>query len=74
MGIVSTIARPGGNVTGASIDAGLQLHGKRIQLLAEMIPNLQLYHLASAAYWERAAGVAVRLAAQQVRMPMVELR
>jgi putative ABC transport system substrate-binding protein len=75
MGIVSTLARPGGNITGVSIDAGLELHGKRIQLLAEMIPNLpKIHYLASEAYWERAAGVAVRLAAQQARMPMVELR
>lgn len=74
MGIVSTLARPGGNLTGASIDAGLELHGKRFQLLAEMVPNLsRIYCLASDPYWERAAGVAVRLAAQQAGIPMVAL-
>lgn len=74
MGIVSTLARPGGNVTGASIDAGLELHGKRFQLLAELVPNLaKIYYLASDAYWERAAGLAVRLAAQQAGIPIVSL-
>ncbi|EIG63503.1 ABC transporter substrate-binding protein [Bradyrhizobium sp. WSM1253] len=74
MGIVSTLGRPGGNSTGASIDAGLELHGKRFQLLAELIPNLsRVHYLASEAYWERAAGVGVRLAARQAGIPIVEL-
>jgi putative tryptophan/tyrosine transport system substrate-binding protein len=74
MGIVSTLARPGGNITGASIDAGLELHGKRFQLMAELIPNLsRVHYVASEAYWERAAGVGVRLAARQTGIPIVEL-
>lgn len=74
MGIVATLAHPGGNVTGASIDAGLELHGKRFQLIAELMPNLSTIHyLASEGYWERAAGVAVRLAARQASIPIIEL-
>ncbi|MFC7702386.1 ABC transporter substrate-binding protein [Bradyrhizobium sp. GCM10028915] len=74
MGIVSTLGRPGGNITGASIDAGLELQGKRFQLLAELIPNLsRVHYLASDAYWERAAGIGVRLASQQAGIPIVEL-
>lgn len=73
MGIVSTLAHLGGNITGVSIDAGLQLHGKRIQLLAELMPNLSIVHyLATEAYWERAAGAGVRLTARQAGIPIVE--
>jgi len=39
MGIIDSLARPGGNVTGLSaMDA--EIGGKRIQLLQELIPNL----------------------------------
>ena len=37
-GLVSSLARPGGNVTGLSMDAGAALNGKRLQLLKEMVP------------------------------------
>ncbi|MFG3590966.1 hypothetical protein [Bradyrhizobium sp. RDI18] len=39
-GIAESLAHPGGNFTGASIDAGLSIHGKRIALLGEMVPTM----------------------------------
>ena len=39
-GIAESLAHPGGNFTGASIDAGLSIHGKRIELLREMVPTM----------------------------------
>jgi putative ABC transport system substrate-binding protein len=39
-GLVATLARPGGNVTGFTLDTGDELHGKRLQLLTETLPNL----------------------------------
>jgi putative ABC transport system substrate-binding protein len=39
-GIVESLAHPGGNITGASIDAGPSIHGKRIALLREMFPAI----------------------------------
>ncbi len=39
-GIVSNLARPGGNVTGVSIDAGLEVVSKRVQLFAEAVGKL----------------------------------
>jgi len=33
--------RPGGNVTGLTYDAGLQVAGKRIEILKEAIPKLK---------------------------------
>ena len=39
-GLAESLAHPGGNFTGASIDAGLSIHGKRIALLREMVPTM----------------------------------
>jgi putative tryptophan/tyrosine transport system substrate-binding protein len=39
-GLVASLARPGGNVTGISSDTGQEIYGKRIELLKEISPNL----------------------------------
>src|SRR6267154_2599789 len=39
-GIVASLARPGGNVTGLAVDAGGEILGKRFELLKETLPNL----------------------------------
>jgi putative tryptophan/tyrosine transport system substrate-binding protein len=39
-GIAASIARPGGNITGVTVDAGLELWAKRIQLLREFVPTI----------------------------------
>jgi putative ABC transport system substrate-binding protein len=39
-GLVADLARPGGNVTGLSVDPGEEISGKRLELLREILPNL----------------------------------
>jgi ABC-type uncharacterized transport system substrate-binding protein len=39
-GLVANVSRPGGNVTGLSQDAGLEISGKRLALLKELVPKL----------------------------------
>jgi putative tryptophan/tyrosine transport system substrate-binding protein len=39
-GLVASLARPGGNVTGFSADAGDEIFGKRLELLSDALPNL----------------------------------
>jgi putative ABC transport system substrate-binding protein len=39
-GLVASLARPGGNVTGLSSDTGSEIWGKRLELLKETLPNL----------------------------------
>ncbi len=49
-GLVSSIARPGGNLTGVSIEAGVGIMRKRLQILKEAIPGV-----AHAAFLSRGA-------------------
>jgi putative ABC transport system substrate-binding protein len=39
-GLVASLARPGGNVTGLAVDSGGEILGKRFELLKETLPNL----------------------------------
>lgn len=40
LGLVTSMARPGGNITGVSVDAGLELWKKRLQLFREVVPTI----------------------------------
>jgi ABC-type uncharacterized transport system substrate-binding protein len=56
-GLVTNLARPGGNLTGVSINAGLDIYAKRLQILKEAIPSTtRIGHLLSGT-WERGGGV-----------------
>jgi putative ABC transport system substrate-binding protein len=39
-GIVASLARPGGNITGLSISTGVEIQGKRLELLREAVPGV----------------------------------
>src|SRR5262245_60880946 len=41
LGLIATLARPGGNVTGSSYSAGQELTGKQLQLLKETVPKVR---------------------------------
>src|SRR5436189_199969 len=48
-GLVTSLARPGGNVTGVSIDVGFGVFGKALQILKEAIPSAaKIAYLSSA--------------------------
>jgi putative tryptophan/tyrosine transport system substrate-binding protein len=40
LGLAQSLAHPGGNITGASVDAGPSIHGKRFELLREVYPAM----------------------------------
>jgi len=66
LGLVPSIARPGGNITGVTISAGLELIGKRIGLLVEAMPKLSTVgYLVSRSNLDDQRGAAAREAAKR---------
>src|SRR5438105_9890440 len=73
-GIVASLARPGGNITGVSVDAGQEIWGKRLQLLREAIPTAsRVGYLNLARRWVVATGygAAVQEAARQAGISLL---
>jgi putative tryptophan/tyrosine transport system substrate-binding protein len=62
-GLVRSLARPGGSFTGVSVDAGAGLHGKRLQLLKELLPSIQrVAYLGAPVEWNGPNGQELRAA------------
>ena len=40
LGLVQSLAHPGGNMTGITAEAALEINGKRLQILKEIVPDL----------------------------------
>jgi putative ABC transport system substrate-binding protein len=71
-GIVSNIARPGGNVTGVSMDAGVELWGKRLEILSEAVPRLaRVVYLSTQGNLESAGGKATQEVAQKLGISLM---
>lgn len=76
-GLVDSLARPGGNVTGISFDASPEIAAKNLQLLHEVVPRGRSFGMI---YWHSADGEAFVRAAQMsaaatgVRLLAVEVR
>jgi putative ABC transport system substrate-binding protein len=79
-GLVESLARPGGNVTGLSFSVGLDIFSKGLELLKEAVPGLQMVallvnpanpvHEAAASQMEAAAlALNLRARAFQARRP-----
>jgi putative ABC transport system substrate-binding protein len=75
LGIIPSLARPGGNITGVTIDGGIQLYEKRLQLLKELVPNLsRVFYLATQAHWEKYPhGGAAREAARHADISLIPI-
>jgi putative ABC transport system substrate-binding protein len=73
-GLITNMARPGGNLTGVTIDTGPAIHGKRLGLLREMFPAMsKLACLLARVQWEGTMGSALRTALEQTRIPLVSV-
>ena len=71
-GLVKSLAHPGDNITGVSVDTGPSIHGKRIALLREMFPALsRLAWLTLRIMWEGPQAAAVRAAADAAGIQVV---
>ena len=68
-GIAASIARPGGNITGVTVDAGLEVWAKRIQLLSELVPTIS--KLGILAIRRNPEGAAMQEAAEKAGIAVV---
>jgi putative ABC transport system substrate-binding protein len=56
-GIVTNLARPGANITGIALDAGIEMQGKHLELLKEAVPSAsRVAYLSPRLQWEGAWG------------------
>ena len=54
-GLITNLAHPSGNVTGASVDAGIEIWSKRLALLKEVVPSAsRVGFLCSRSFWQGA--------------------
>jgi putative ABC transport system substrate-binding protein len=71
-GLVTSLGRPGGNLTGITLDAGIEIWGKRLQILKEAIPSTtKAAFLGMREGWEGASGQALRDAGGRLGISLV---
>jgi putative ABC transport system substrate-binding protein len=71
-GFAASLARPGGNITGVSVDGGLEIWSKRLALLKEAAPTLsRVAYLAGRGAWEN-PGRMIREAAHGMGVSLVD--
>jgi putative ABC transport system substrate-binding protein len=65
-GLVGSLARPGGNITGFTGNTGPEFEAKRLELLREVAPNItRVAYLGLNLDWESPAAIGVRNAAER---------
>src|SRR3989454_1233171 len=73
-GLVTSLARPGGNLTGITLDAGIEIWGKRLELLKEAVPSTtRVAFLAMREGWEGSFGEAMRDVAGRLGVSLISM-
>ncbi len=73
-GLVTSLARPGGNLTGVTLDAGIEIWGKRLELLKEAIPSTdKVAFLGMRDGWEGSFGQALRDVGSQLGISLISI-
>lgn len=71
-GIVKNMARPERNVTGVSLDAGIEMQGKHLEILRQAVPSAsRVAYVSNPTELEGAWGQAVREAGQRLAVSIV---
>jgi ABC transporter substrate binding protein len=71
-GLVTSLNRPGGNLTGITLDPGIEIWGKRLEMLKEAIPSTsRAVVLGMREGWEGSSGQALRDAAGRLGISLV---
>ncbi len=72
VGLVASLARPGGNVTGLTLDTGLEMEGKRLELLKDALPGVsRVACIGDKLYWESGWGRSAQTAARQLGLTLL---
>ncbi|MGF9760383.1 ABC transporter substrate-binding protein [Microvirga sp. 0TCS3.31] len=71
-GLAASLARPGGNITGISVDTGVEIFGKRLELLRELVPSAKtVAFLTPRDGWDNILGRAAKEAAVRAGLSLV---
>src|SRR6195256_3742089 len=71
-GLVTSLARPGGNLTGITLDAGIEIWGKHLEMLKEAIPSTaKAAFLGMREGWEGSSGQVLRDAGSRLGISLV---
>ncbi|MBV8336704.1 MAG: ABC transporter substrate-binding protein, partial [Alphaproteobacteria bacterium] len=74
LGLVQSLAHPGGNMTGIAAEAALEINGKRLQILREIVPDLKrVAFLRDSADNDRLELTALDQAARQLRLTVIRV-
>ena len=72
LGVVTNLARPAANITGVSVDGGIELYGKQVQILKEAVPSAsRIVYLSSPTSWDGSLGQAVRASAERLGISLI---
>ena len=73
-GLVSSLARPGGNLTGITLDAGVEIWAKRLELLKEAIPStVKAVFLGMREGWEGSFGQVLQDAGSRLGIALTSM-
>src|SRR5262245_9406403 len=71
-GLVTNLSRPGGNITGITLDPGIEVWGKRLEILKEAIPSTtKAAFLGMRGGWEGSSGQVLRDAASRLGISLL---
>ena len=71
-GLVASLARPGGNITGLTINTGPEIEGKRLELLKDALPRIsRVAYLGLKTDWEDSYGKSVKTAARALGVTLL---
>jgi putative tryptophan/tyrosine transport system substrate-binding protein len=71
-GLVTNLARPGGNLTGISLDPGIEIWGKRLETLKEAVPSTaRVAFLGMRDGWEGSSGQFLRDASGRLGISLI---